>query len=374
MMSIRIKNYSSVIAQWAAVVGVCGALFIEVSIAKESAASTVYLPMTFFTEAEKIETSACLEVEERVYPDDAWWRQTTSTSVESEQAFKKVISAIKSKNEEALYALSGAEQRSDRDGFNEQAQAFFEQFESVDIAAVPRSYQFDDTSVFFVRFRFKDRQFFVPMVFGYQEDGTYRFLPKRSQRVTYKLVRDWFMSSWGPSVAAEPMFCATETLEAATAQVSLSQTAQWHQSRLLLRGAPVDLPGKYANIVTRIMGLTEELKSALGTGSIDQAITKMTLEGGGRLKDWYVSASEEERQRYAQFIAEQEPFYFFDASPVFIVYTRNPVGVVQVMYWTRTNDDEYLWTNSSHITVADDVFKKGPLFDAASPFSCLRVP
>jgi hypothetical protein len=47
-------------------------------------------------------------------------------------------------------------------------------------------------------------------------------------------------------------------------------------------------------------------------------------------------------------------------------------NTVQVMYFTVRSDNALLWTNSSHITVSDKIFKRGPLYNAASlprPFS-----
>jgi len=49
---------------------------------------------------------------------------------------------------------------------------------------------------------------------------------------------------------------------------------------------------------------------------------------------------------------------------------------VQVLYFTAAPDKRLLWTNSSQLTMADGVFKQGPLFAAAGstkPFSSLAI-
>ena len=62
----------------------------------------------------------------------------------------------------------------------------------------------------------------------------------------------------------------------------------------------------------------------------------------------------------------QQPFFLFDASPLAVVYTRTSTKEIQVLYFLITDDRQALWVNSSHITVADQVFKQGPLFAAAA--------
>jgi hypothetical protein len=58
-----------------------------------------------------------------------------------------------------------------------------------------------------------------------------------------------------------------------------------------------------------------------------------------------------------------------------VVYTRSPGGSVQVMYFLTIGPrHDLLWTNSSHITVEDKVFKSDASYDSAKlkpPFSNL---
>jgi hypothetical protein len=117
----------------------------------------------------------------------------------------------------------------------------------------------------------------------------------------------------------------------------------------------------------------------LSTGAakgIDEITPRMTPEGANRLKDWYAKATEDERKAYREALTGQRPFFVFDASPLVAVYTRAASGSVQVLYFVADPTGALLWANSSHVTIADRVFKRGPLFDAAQlekPFSTVVI-
>jgi hypothetical protein len=102
----------------------------------------------------------------------------------------------------------------------------------------------------------------------------------------------------------------------------------------------------------------------------------VTPEGAGRLKPWLETAPASEADAYKTAFIEQEPFFVFDESPLVVVYTRTRPGQIQVLFFTASADKRLLWTNSSYITVADQVFKQGPMLAAAGaarPFSGLLL-
>src|SRR5262249_23668973 len=101
----------------------------------------------------------------------------------------------------------------------------------------------------------------------------------------------------------------------------------------------------------------------------------LTPEGAERLKEWYRTADQRDKEVYKQYIIEQEPFFIFDASPLIIVYTKTPAHLVQVMYFTPSGS-RLVWANATLVTVADKLFKSGPLFSAAmlnKPFRGLEI-
>jgi hypothetical protein len=134
----------------------------------------------------------------------------------------------------------------------------------------------------------------------------------------------------------------------------------------------VDAAGELAGLATRVKTTFAEMKAALVKPGIDAFAKHLTAGGADRLKQWYSSAQGNERDQYKSAIGDQTPFFLFDLGPVVVVYTRSSTRDVQVMYFTYTASNELAWTNASYITTADDVFKQGPLFEAAStekPFS-----
>jgi len=339
-----------------------------------------YLPMTFHAESQSIRTTACLQVVERTYPQSAWWEDTRSTLDAPERALQAVIAAIKRRDRTALYQHSHPTLGRDPKRFDDQAKAFFQQFEALELSAVPRAYEFDGLAVFFAKIRFKQQTFFAPFIFASEDDGSFGFLPYRTDTVTYQLVDDWFNSMWGPAATANPAYCTGEDIKRATHRVSLvpsSGTANWAgpRSSLFLVGASLDTPGRLATLVSRVSAAMRDLKSALAGRGIDDFAARLTPDGARRVKEWFATADQAERGRYQAAITGQQPFFLFDASPLVIVYTKSPVGV-RVMYFTFNAGNRLLWTNSSYITVADRVFDKGPLRDAAvlaQPFSSIAL-
>jgi hypothetical protein len=340
---------------------------------------TVYVPMTFHTEAQEIRTSACLQVEEHVYTQAAWWEDSSGSGSASaaERALKGVIAAIRGKDRAALLRLSDPKESSDSKRFDEQAGAFFQQFDALEIVGVPRAYMFDGFAVFYGRFRSPQHIFFAPFVFVHENDGTFGFLPTRTDKPTYHVVDDWFNAPWGAGSSSKPAYCSDEDVKRATHRIALaasSAATAWRTSQLLFIGAPLDKPGELSGLATKIKSTVDEMKTALNAGKIDDFARHMTLEGGGRLKQWFTSADETDRNKYKTAFLQQQPFYFFDTSPLLVVYTKLQDGTVQVLYFTVGNDKGLLWTNSSHVTVSDKIFKRGALYNAASqdkPFSSI---
>jgi hypothetical protein len=341
-----------------------------------------YLPTTFHAEDQVIRTTACLQVSERIYPQSAWWEDASGNADAPERAFKAVIAAIKRKDRAALLKLTDTTQGNDTRNFDEQSGAFFQQFDVIKLVGAPRAYDFDGLVVFFGKFRAGQQTAFVPLPFAHEEDGSFGFLPSRTQQLTYQLIEDWFQTKWGPSATDNPTYCTDEDIKRATHRISLTTSAGAtklvsHPSSLFLAGASLDAPGELANLAAHVKSTIEKLKSALDSEGIDGFIKLMTPEGGERLKEWYAAANETDRSGYKASATKQmgQPYFLFDASPLVVVYTRSAVGV-QVMYFTFNTRNELLWTNTSSLTVSDKVFKSGSLYDAASlgkPFSSIAV-
>ena len=364
-------------------VGTVGALLVgfavdaassNLLIAQES--RPAYLPMVFHAEARDVRSTACIQVEERLLPSTRWW-EGSDKGTPAQEAFKALVSAIKRKDRPAFVKLTDATQAADAPRVNTQADAFFQQFERVELAAVSRLYEFDGLAVFWGKFQGQGKSAYAPLAFRSQRNGGFGFLPLRSDLVSYVLVQDWFTSQWGPSNTETPAYCGDADVKRATHRVRLAPEAEGATppSYLLLTGAPVDAPGPLANLAQRAATVNKQLSTGAAKG-IDEITARMTPEGAGRLKDWYAKATEDERKAYRDALTGQRPFFLFDASPLIAVYTRAASGNVQVLYFLADPTGVLLWANSSHVTVADRVFKRGPLFDAAQlekPFSTVVI-
>ncbi len=361
---------------------VAAAIGMGYSTASAQDARVVSLPLSFSTEARVIRTTACLQVTERVYPQTAWWEDTSGSGAGADRAFKAVIAAFKHKDRAALLKATDPEQGKDTKRFDDQAGAFFQQFDAVELIAVPRAYEFDGLTVFFGKLRAKSQAtLFAPFAFAHEGDGSFGFLPSRTRKLTFELVTDWFMPSDGPPPTDNPPYCADADVKRATHRISLaaaSGSAQsvWRPSSLLLTGAALDAPGSPARLATQVKTTIERMKTALRANAVDDVAKYMTPEGGSQLKGWFASATQTERDKYKSAIIEDQPFFVFDESPLVVVYTRSTAGIVHVMYFTADAANRLVWTNSAYITEVDGAFKSGPLSDAASskpPFSKLAI-
>jgi hypothetical protein len=342
-----------------------------------------YLPTTFKAEGQAIRTTACLQVTERVYPQSAWWEDASGNSDAPERAFAAAIAAIKRRDRAALLKLTDPTQGRDTKNFDEQSGAFFQQFEVIKLVAVPRAYEFDGLVVFFGKLRAGEQTAFVPLSFAVEEDGSFGFLPSRTEKLTYRLVEDWFQTKWGPSATDNPTYCTDKDIQRATHRISLVSSGgtakqAGHPSQLFLVGASLDAPGELASLATQVKSTIEKLKAALASKGSDDLLPRLTPDAGDRLKQWLASATETDRSRYKASVMQEtgHPFFFFDASPLVVVYTRSSDGGVHAMYFTFNAGNELLWTNSSYLTVSDKVFKTGPLHDAAllgKPFSSVAI-
>jgi hypothetical protein len=338
------------------------------------------LPITLPTWAEPVRTSACLQVIERRYAAGTWWENLKHNDEQADRAFKAVIAALKHKDRDALWKLSDPDLGREAKQFEQQSTALFQQFQVLEIVAVPLAYEFDGLVVFYPKFRMQGQTVSASLAFAHRQDGTFGYLPYRTKMPTFELVEDWFHAPWGPDKTDHPSYCLDEDVRRATHRVPLVSTSDgtdvsWHQSSLMLRGAPMDARGALADLAEQVKAVLEEMKASLSRGTIDEFLRHLDADGAKRTAQWYDSANDSDREIYRRRFVEQQPFFLFDAYPLDLVYAKTPDKALQVMYFVSSRND-LLWTNSIHITIADKVFKAGPLARAAlleKPFSEFAV-
>jgi hypothetical protein len=335
---------------------------------------TVYASMPFTLERDVLSTSACLQLTERVYPSTRWWEKPPAATGGPDRAFELVIAALKQKKRDALLALTDPTQLRNTAEFDRQANAFFQQLETIELLAVPRAYELDGLVVFFGQFRSGSQSAFVPLTFAYENNETYGFLPSRTTSATFRLVNDWF-APLGSIAPDGPAYCKDADVRRATHRASVVPS-DWRQTTLLLTGAALDAPGPLAAVAAEIKSTINTMKDALRRSDVDEFFKYQTPEDAARLRQWFASASQPDRDRYRTDFIEQQPFFMFDESPLLVVYTRMRNGAVRALYFKVADDKRLLWTNSSYHTLTARVFERGPLFDAAAsakPFSSLLI-
>ena len=180
---------------------------------------TVYAATTFNAEAGPRPTAACLQLTEREYPSTAWWENADGHNSGPDRAFKSVIAAIKQKDRAALLKLTDPAQAGDTARFDQQASAFFQQFQSIQLLDVPRAYEFDGMVVFFGKFQSARQTVFVPLAFAREGDDSFGFLPARTDihTLTFTVVSDWFAPSG--AAADAPTYCTDSDVKRATHRV-----------------------------------------------------------------------------------------------------------------------------------------------------------
>lgn len=336
---------------------------------------SVYLPLMFFTEADQVRTTACLPVIERKYAQSDWLKTSPENAAPPERALAAVLSAMDRKDRAALLQLSDPQLgRGDIKQFDLQAGAFFQQMQVIEKRTVVAEYELDGLAVFFLRIEAKGRAHIVPFIFARQHDGGLGFLPYRTERLSLSLVEDWATSPWGYAGDGSPEYCSQQTLQHMTHQVPLiakGETRTTSSPALLLAGGPLTA-ATLAPLSARITAILDQMKADLAKDRWD-AFSKH-LTGADQLLKWQVSAEKLERDAYKAAFTQQKPFFIFDAQPLVIVYTTTPAGIKAMYFINRAG--ELQWTNASHVTRVDQVFKRGLMIQAASaepPFATLVI-
>jgi hypothetical protein len=333
----------------------------------------VSVPVTFDAEGTPLRTSACLQVSEIDFGPVRWWEEGSTAKVPpSAQALRGILAAMRARDKAALLAGSDAEQTKDAQKFNQQADLYFSQIRSLQLLEVPKAYEFDGQVLFFAKFKGATEAAFVPMSFT-KSGSTYKFLPLRSDLVSYRMLRDWFNAPWGPGKSETPSYCGDAEVKRATHKVSpaASVPAAQRTSVLLFTGAPVDAPGALAPLVAKVKAAEAELKAAAKEGI--PALTAVLPKGGAaRLSKWAATATEPEVEFYKKEVLEQEPMFLFDLSPVLVVYTKAGESF-EVLYFAPAGGDTVKWMNSARVTTLDAVFKTAIKGDASleKPFITL---
>lgn len=344
-----------------------GALTLSAATTNASDQRRVFLPFIFHAEAQDFLTTACIELTQSRLPSNQWWLDTKRDDA-LERSFAKVIKAINAKDRESLLKLSHPTLGRDPSKFAEQASAFFQQFGSVELTSVRHAFRFDSFGVLFATLEIKGKTITVPFVFALNANNQYAFLPYRTEDLIYVLLKDWAMSKWGiTGFDTATTYCKEKTVRDANYRVPITaSTKPQFPAFLLLRGYPAaGSAGRSNHASARAVEAVKNLPE-VAIPSKGRLSSSLTPEGAGRLSEWLNSASDVEKEAYVSALKELDSQFVFDANPLMIVYAKRLNGNLEVLYFTPGSKNELLWTNSSHLTNADDLFKRGTMIETAN--------
>lgn len=345
----------------------------------------VELSLIFDQEGIEIKTSACIRVREKVYGAAGvpWPKFRAEAQTEPETLLTETFAAIQNKDivrmKELLHPQAIQE-------FQEQASAIFPIFEGLQLGDVWGYYRFADRLGFFFQVNPTGKPFFTDFAFVRDETGNFRFLGDMIRSLTLQSVSDWFQSDWGPAKIRPPVYCTPSLLKRMTHKVRLDRELDKrldHESHPLDSPAELLLIGRnftdtdienqpYAALRDKILAL----KNALRADQLGEYFDGFTERGRKRVEAWFLGAQEEERRKYVESFLAQEPFYVFNADPLFVVYTRTESSVIQVLYFVRDKNGQFRWANAAYATIYDTIFKSRRFAEAASeekPFDNWKI-
>ncbi|MCH8055220.1 MAG: hypothetical protein IH857_03580 [Deltaproteobacteria bacterium] len=319
----------------------------------------------------EIKTSACLKVREKVYgvTGTPWNSFKSEARPGPETLLTETIAAMQKKDSARLKELSHPSLGRDPQKFQEQAFYFFRQFEGLQLGDVWGYYRSGDLLVFLLQLHFGPKPFFVKFSFAREGNGNFGFLPYRSRSLTSEFLVDWFESEWGPQKTQSPVYCTPSLLERMTHKVLLDKHLD---SRLgHYDSHPLDPPAELLLIgrnftdkeikdqpYAALRDKFSALKDALKAGRMDEYFDGFTEHGRKKVKTWFLGAPEEERRGYIERILSLEPFYVFNAEPVFIVYARTRSSAIRVLYFVPDKKGQFRWANAYYLTIFDSIFRK----------------
>lgn len=278
-----------------------------------------------------------------------------------------------------LEALSHPEFGRDPKKFKEQASAYFQQFAVFQIGDVKSYLKFDNLVVFFVQIKYGERKSdFADFPFMYDGNGNYGFLPYKSKSLVLQLAEDWFRSDWGPAKNKTARYCEPSLIKKITHRVVLDHGIHKDSAaELLLVGHNLlDTHEKsvpYADLLDQIVNMKKAIKS----NRPDYFFDGFTEHAKKRNRDWFLNEkSEDLRNQYIKNFVAQEPFYVFNADPIFVVYVRTASSGIEALYFVRHGESQFKLTGKSGGSPFDRIFKSKRFIDAASkekPFSDWKV-
>lgn len=325
----------------------------------------VYFPMTFYSEINPIKSSACLEVSERAYLTSKWWVTANGKLSGVELQLREVVDAMKKGDKDRLWDLSDRIDGHDTKEFNDQASAFFQQIKMIEIVDVPKSYIFDGLIVFLAKLQAQDKFSYITLAFAAQTDGTYKFLPYDTKHISYLIFNGWVNAPWGIN-SDNPSYCDAKAISDASYKIPLGAFRNYGSpSFLYFNGSNFEANTNMINGDMKLVTKTFDSINNSNINDIEKFASFFTRDFGDSLKTWLKTAPQSEKDRFESQIKGQHPIFLINAKPLYIVYSKNALGL-QVWYLiSNGSNGNLVISNMSHLTISDNIFKAGLLFEEA---------
>lgn len=334
----------------------------------------VELPLIYSQGGSEVKTSACLRIRERIYAD-SWTDFKNKAQAGPEKALLETITAIQQKDIPRLKELSHPEFVRDAENFKMQTSAYLKQFEVLQLGNVWGYYRLSDKFVFFLQLDYKGKSNFLDFPFVREDTRKFGFFRSSDASLQEQLVGDWFQSPWGPAKSQPPVYCEPSLIRKMTHEIVMDETEESDsQVRLLLIGCRLYKDGPY----TDLFGQIAQMKESLTHNRMNEFFDGFTEHDRKRNRDWFLAETEENlRTQYIENFVAQEPFYVFDADPLYVVYIRTKSLSVDALYFVRQGEQQiFRLTTESVGSSFDRIFRSKKFIEAASeekPFDKWKI-
>lgn len=318
----------------------------------------VFIPLVIDTREGPLLSDACLKVTERIYTATDTFEAAATIRNAPEQTFVTLFDTLKSKNRDAMKALSHPTLGRDPAQFETQMAAHFVQFPHMNDRQVKRAYRFDDMQVFLVHFTDeKGEGHFTDFSFALNPAGGFGFLPYRIERTARDMLRAWLLSPWGPVESSTPTYCDAT---GANLVVGLHRDIHPSTSALYLRGAPLpaaDPRSRYALSAQRLA----QIRTAINSGNSAEFTGLMTRDTAATQRS-LLARNSPALQQTGSGDAGPPPVYAIDAGNLQIVYVAGASEPTPWLMTRHTPDGPFMLDGYAKTFGA--VFGHGPVVDA----------
>ncbi len=326
---------------------------------------------------QRVRTTACLELVERFYDKARPWDVFKKAAKRSPEInLVRIADAIKTRNKSRFFSAVHPVLGSEPKLLNEQWSAYSDLSTGLQFDSVKGYVKFGEYLVYVVSMAYGKEVFDSSYAFALDQQGKYRFLPYNVEDLLYKAVMEWGESDWG--WGNQRTYCSGKDVERTNMRIPFSQETKYkkHYPKVMLKGHDVTSGnGNSAPVYRKITKQISNMFAALIAGDVEHYYPYLTKPARAEMRKWYPEATDVQIARFVQSFEDVKPVFVLDADPMYIVYVQTAAFGIRAMFMLDDGKGRYIWTNSSHITPLDAIFKQSMVKKAAAqkiPFQYWR--